>query len=82
MAFCDIVDTDLEIISWVANFKFFIHPASFNKNSYKLITNSSIYNELTQFKFYRVPLKFNKPKIINICYEYGLINILKILEKK
>ena len=81
MAFSDITDINLEILTWVVDFKLFINLSILNKKSHTLIINTSIYYELNRLKNYDAKLNFDGHNIINIYYELGLINILKKLKK-
>lgn len=77
MAFCNIDDVDILILSWIIDFKLYIDLSILNKHSYQLITNTLIYKELTKIKNYDI--KLNDDNIIDTYYRLGLINILKKL---
>ena len=79
MAFSGIKDINLEILSWIIDFKLFINLSIIDRKSYVLITNTSIYAELDTLKNNSVRL--NDKYIINKYYELGSINILKKLKK-
>ena len=79
MALCSIDDVNLEILSWVIDFKLFISLLILNKKSYILITNTLIYEELNKLNNYDA--KLNKKNMIDTCYKLGLINVLKKLKK-
>ena len=81
MALCDIGDINLEISSWIIDFKLFISLSILNKKSYVLIINTSIYEELNKLKNYDTNLELNSKDIINIYYGLGLINLIKKLKK-
>ena len=80
MAFCNINDTNLEILSWVFDFKLIISLSILDKKSYILITGTPIYVELNTLKNCNV--KLNEKYIIDRCYKLGLTNILKKIKKK
>ena len=79
MAYCKINDINLEILSWVTDFKLFINLSILDKKSYILITNTLIYTELNILQNRNI--KLNATNIINKYYKLGLINILKNLKK-
>ena len=79
MALCNIIDINLEILSWISDLKLFIYLSILNKKSYIFITNTLIYAELDTLK--NCNIKIGNVNIINKCYSMGLVNILKILKK-
>ena len=79
MASHNIKDINLEILSWITNFKLFINLSTLGKKSYILITNTLIYTELDILKTNNT--KLNDDNIINQYYKLGLVNILKKLKK-
>ena len=79
MALCNNDDINLEILSWVIDFELYAKLSVLNKKSYILIVNTPTYAELDTLKTYAI--KLNDDRIIRICYELGLINILKKLKK-
>lgn len=82
MAFCDINDINLFILSWISDFKLFINSSHLNKKSYKLIINAPIYDELIRLKIFKMMyIGFNHKYIIYLYHELGLINILKNLKR-
>ena len=87
MAFCNIDDINLEILTWIIDFKLFINLSILDKKSYILITDTLIYTELGTLRNYNIKssaklkLKLNGVCMIDIYYKLGLINILKKLKK-
>ena len=79
MAFCNIRDLNLEILSWVYDLKLFTDLSILDKKSYILIVNTSIYKELNILKNHNT--KMGEYDIINKYCKFGLINILKKLKK-
>ena len=88
MAFCNINDINLELLSRITNFKLFIGLSILDKKSYILITNTLVYAELNILENYyngKSNKKFNGKLIGNITiylyYKLGLVNILQKLKK-
>ena len=50
MAFCNINDINLEISTWVIDFKLFLRLSILNKKSYVFVTDTLIYRELNILK--------------------------------
>ena len=79
MAFSNINDINLEILTWIIDLKLFINLSILDRRSYILITNTPIYAELDTLKNNNTRL--NDENIMTKYYKLGLINILKKLKK-
>ena len=83
MALFNINDINLEILSWIIDFKLFVNLSILDKKSYILITDTPVYIELDKLKNNKVKLWLGADNmfVIDIYYRLGLINILKKLKK-
>ena len=79
MAFCNINDINLNILTRISDLKLFVNLSTIDKKSYAFITNTLVYKELNTLKNSNAKLK--ERNIIDKYYKLGLINILTRLKQ-